>query len=141
MKIETVAKQLAQEKNARKQKSDRLRRRDARRVQLDVIEPICKRFKMAFLVAYDESTFVYLEPHPKCPDGVWVRPQVWIRESLMSNARTKETRKAIEACYDAINRLGLTSRFGKEIHDFPNGIDKALEARVTYQLGSLACCP
>lgn len=108
-----------------------------REVQTRLIEPICKRFDIAFIIhpQYDEATFVG-------KDGVWYRPSWGGATDVMSNAKDAEMREAIQVCWHAFreNRL-ITAQGTPRIESYEGGIAPDIRDKVIDRLGYMACCP
>lgn len=117
----------------------------AAKIQAEVIEPLCRKFDIAFIVhpQYDEATF--LSKEIKSGDsnfeGVWYRPSWGGASDTMKNAKDQEMGDAIKACWELIRTHGLVSSKKNYVQSFENGIDSGLKEKVLYRLGYLACCP
>lgn len=117
----------------------------AARVQTEIIEPVCQKFDIAFIVhpRYDEATFVSKEVRPDDPgfEGIWYRPSWGGASGTMGNVKDRKMAEAVKACWDLIRTHRLVSSQGNRVQSFENGIDARLKERVLYRLGYLANCP
>ena len=117
----------------------------AKTVQEEIIEPLCKKFDIDFIVhpTYDEFTFLSKETKKDASfEGIWYRPSWGGTSGTMANAKDPEMKQAVEACCKLIASHGLVRGGNKNyVQSFENGLDEKLKDRVIYRLSYFANCP